>query len=127
MHSLSKIHLISRMYSVILHSLQRISRKLLNTSKKDQSMIISLKQITLLFVKWDLQMSMTFPGVFLLHKLILHVIPLVQVHIACNGLHKVRAVLHIKAVCLRVMYCLMPQNTASKSWNDWKSKSWIEN
>lgn len=48
------------------------------------------------------------PGVFVLHKLILHVIPLVQVHIAVNGLHKVRAVLHIKAVCLQVMYCLMP-------------------
>ncbi|MBD0859392.1 hypothetical protein CGK76_10535 [Erysipelotrichaceae bacterium 7770_A6] len=52
--------------------------------------------------------------VFLLHKLILHVIPLVQVHIAGNGLHKVRAVLHIKAACLRVMYCLMPQKHCIK-------------
>lgn len=54
------------------------------------------------------------PGVFVLHKLILHVIPLVQVHIAVNGLHKVRAVLHIKAVCLQVMYCLMPQKHCIK-------------
>lgn len=54
------------------------------------------------------------PGVFVLHKLILHVIPLVQVHIAVNGLHKVRAVLHIKAVCLRVMYYMMPQKHCLK-------------
>lgn len=114
MLSLSKIHLISRMYSVMLHSLQRISRKLLKTSRKDQSndyfietnhsAVCEMRSTDVGDVSWC--------------------VPTAQINTACYsigaGAHSWQWVaqgkssIAYKGCMLEVMYCLMPQKHCIK-------------